>query len=233
MTEAANLVFAGTYVASGSGRVVVLATGGNTRLASISRLTGEVHRRPTPLRLDMDLAVRIIAAVWALSGGRIPLVITVMQVLALDIGTDLLPALALGAERPQAGTMTLPPRPRTAHLLDRGVLGQAFGFLGPIEAAISLAVLPIGAALFFGWRPWDHLPHGGVPLETVSTMVFASIVLMQMANAFECRSTQSLLLHIGPFTNRLLDGAVAVEFVMLLAFVYVPRVRRRDRARAA
>jgi magnesium-transporting ATPase (P-type) len=162
--------------------------------------------------------------VWALSGGRIPLVITVMQVLALDIGTDLLPALALGGERPQAGTMARPPRPRTAHLLDRGVLGRAFGFLGPIEAAISLALLPIGAALFFRWRPWDHLPHGGVPLETVSTMVFASIVLMQMANAFECRSTQSSLLHIGPFTNRLLDGAVAVEFVMLLAFVYVPPV---------
>jgi magnesium-transporting ATPase (P-type) len=117
--------------------------------------------------------------------------------------------------------MARPPRPRTAHLLDRGVLGRAFGFLGPIEAAISLALLPIGAALFFGWRPWDHLPHGGVPLETISTMVFASIVLMQMANAFECRSTQSSLFHIGPFTNRLLDGAVAVEFVMLLAFVYV------------
>jgi magnesium-transporting ATPase (P-type) len=52
-------------------------------------------------------------------------------------------------------------------------------------------------------------------------MVFASIVLMQMANAFECRSTQASLFHIGPFTNRLLDAAVAVEFVMLLAFVYV------------
>jgi magnesium-transporting ATPase (P-type) len=162
--------------------------------------------------------------VWALSAGRIPLVITVMQVLALDIGTDLLPALALGAERPQAGTMARPPRPRMAHLLDRGVLGRAFAFLGPIEAAVSLSLLPIGAALFFGWRPWDHLPHGGVPLETVSTMVFASIVLMQMANAFECRSTQASLFHIGPFTNRLLDGAVAVEFLMLLAFVYVPSV---------
>ena len=52
------------------------------------------------------------------------------------------------AERPLAGTMARPPRPRTAHLFDRGVLGRAFGFLGPVEAAISLALLPIGAALF-------------------------------------------------------------------------------------
>jgi len=164
-------------------------------------------------------------AVWALSGGRIPLVITVMQVLALDIGTDLLPALALGAERPMPGTMDRPPRPRTARLLDRLVLGRAFGFLGPVEAVVSLSLLPIGAALFFAWRPWDRLPHHGAPLETVSTMVFASIVLMQMANAFECRSTPASLRSIGPFTNRLLDGAVAVEFLMLLVFVYVPVVQ--------
>ncbi len=162
--------------------------------------------------------------VWALSGGRIPLVITVLQVLALDIGTDLLPALALGAERPEPGTMNRAPRARSAHLLDGRVLGRAFGFLGPVEAIVSLSLLPIGAALFFGWRPWEQLPNAGVPLHTLSTLVFAAIVLMQMANAFECRSNPGSLLSIGPFTNRLLVGAVAVEAVTLLGFVYVPVV---------
>jgi magnesium-transporting ATPase (P-type) len=162
--------------------------------------------------------------VWALSGGRIPLVITVLQVLALDIGTDLLPALALGAERPEPGTMGRGPRSRTAHLLDRRVLGRAFGFLGPVEAIVSLSLLPIGAAVFFGWRPWNRLPSAGVPLHTLSTLVFASIVLMQVANAFECRSNPGSLMSIGPFTNRLLVGAVAVEALTLLGFVYVPVV---------
>ena len=46
---------------SGSGLVVVAATGGATRLGTISRLTGEVVRRPTPLRLQMNRAVRLIA----------------------------------------------------------------------------------------------------------------------------------------------------------------------------
>ena len=99
-------------------------------------------------------------AVWALSAGHIPLMISVLQVLALDIGTDLLPALALGAEKPEPGVMERPPRAKDARLLDRKVLGRAFGFLGPVEATASMAMLPIGAALFFGW-PESPLPAPG------------------------------------------------------------------------
>jgi magnesium-transporting ATPase (P-type) len=162
--------------------------------------------------------------VWALSAGRIPLMISVLQVLALDIGTDLLPALALGAERPEPGVMDRPPRPRTVRLLDRSVLGRAFGFLGPVEAVVAMAMLPLGAALFFGW-PARPLPASGAGLATLSTMVFAAIVAMQMANAFECRSNPASLFSIGPLSNRLLVGAVAVEALALVAFVYLPPIR--------
>jgi magnesium-transporting ATPase (P-type) len=159
--------------------------------------------------------------VWALSAGRIPLMISVLQVLALDIGTDLLPALALGAENPEPGVMSRPPRAKTARLLDRRVLGRAFGFLGPVEAVLAMAMLPIGAALFFDW-PASALPTSGASKETLSTMVFAAIVLCQMAAAFQCRSTPASLFTIGPFTNRLLVGAVGIELVALLGFVYLP-----------
>lgn len=87
----------------------------------------------------------------------------------------------------------------------------AFGFLGPVEAIASLALLPVGAALFLGWRPGEPLPTGGPALGIQSTMVFAAIVLAQMANAFECRSTVASLCALGPATNRLLVGAVAAE----------------------
>jgi magnesium-transporting ATPase (P-type) len=60
--DAPNLVFAGTFVTSGSGTVAVATTGGATRLGGISRLTGEVARRPTPLRVQLNRAVRLIAA---------------------------------------------------------------------------------------------------------------------------------------------------------------------------
>ena len=144
-----------------------------------------------------------------------------LQILALDIGTDLLPALALGAEPPEPGVMERSPRTRAARSLDRAVLARAFGFLGPVEAVASLAMLPVGAALFLGWRPGASLPAGGAALAMLSTMVFAAIVLAQMANAFECRSTVASLRALGPATNRLLVSAVAVEFLALLGFVYL------------
>jgi magnesium-transporting ATPase (P-type) len=160
---------------------------------------------------------------WALSAGRIPLLITVLQVLALDIGTDILPALALGAERPEPGVMARPPRSQRARLLDRRVLGRAFGFLGPVEAALAMAMLPLGAAVFFGW-PAQALPHAGTDKLVLSTMVFASIALMQKAVALQCRATPASLLSIRPFSNRLLNAALVVEAVALVAFVYAPPV---------
>jgi magnesium-transporting ATPase (P-type) len=147
--------------------------------------------------------------------------ISVLQVLALDIGTDLLPALALGAERPEAGVMDRPPRRRDEHLLSRHVLARAFGFLGPIEAALSMAMVPVGAAIAFGWRPGTALPTGS-GLDVLSAMVFAAIVCMQMANAFACRSDPAPLRSIGPFSNRLLLAAVAAEVVLLFGFLYLP-----------
>jgi magnesium-transporting ATPase (P-type) len=163
---------------------------------------------------------------WALSGGALPLVLSVLQILALDIGTDLLPALALGAEAPEPDQMCAPPRSRAVRLLDRNVLLRAFGFLGVIEALVSLSLVPLGAALFLGWQPGAPLPHGGTELALLSTLVFASIVLMQMGNAFECRSTPASLFARRPFSNGLLVVAVLTELAVLCAFIYQPALQR-------
>jgi Ca2+-transporting ATPase len=61
-TESPNLVFAGTFVAAGSGRVAVMATGSDTMLGGIARLTADVTRGRTPLRVELDRAVKVIAA---------------------------------------------------------------------------------------------------------------------------------------------------------------------------
>ncbi len=111
----------------------------------------------------------------------------------------------------------------SARLLDRNVFGRAFGFLGPVEAALSMLMLPLGAALFFGW-PADPLPESGADKQVLSTMVFAAIVAMQMGSAFECRPNPASLFSIGPLSNRLLGWAVGVEALTLLAFVYVPPI---------
>jgi magnesium-transporting ATPase (P-type) len=103
-------------------------------------------------------------ALWALTAGRVLLALSVLQILALDIGTDLLPALALGAERPEPGVMERPPRTRSARSLDRAVLARAFGFLGPVERSPPWRCCPSGAALFLGWHPGAPLPTGGPAL---------------------------------------------------------------------
>ena len=155
--------------------------------------------------------------VWALSGGQIPLALTVLQVLALDIGTDLLPALALGGEPPSRHT--LEGRMRTRSLVDRRVLVRALGILGPTEAVVEMLAFTsvlLAGGWAWGLEPSDHL------LGVASGAAFAAVVLGQMANAFACRSETTWAGGKSPRTNMLLVLAVAAELAMLVLFLTVP-----------
>ena len=85
--------------------------------------------------------------VFALSGGAVPLPLTVLQILAIDLGTETLPALALGREPAEPGLMDRPPRPRAAGVIDRALLLRAWLLLGGVSA-----VLVMGGFLFTLWR---------------------------------------------------------------------------------
>jgi magnesium-transporting ATPase (P-type) len=76
---------------------------------------------------------------FALSGGGVPLPITVLQILAIDIGTETLPALALGREPAEPGAMTRPPRPRSERIIRRDLLLRAWLLLGGVSAVLVLA----------------------------------------------------------------------------------------------
>ncbi|NYF60062.1 cation-translocating P-type ATPase [Micromonospora purpureochromogenes] len=154
---------------------------------------------------------------WALTGGAFPLAIGVLQILALDIGTDILPALALGAEPPNA--LTLAGRARTGQLIDGAVLRRVFGILGPAEVLASLGAFT-AVLLAGGWR-WAASPDAGL-LAAASGAAFTAIVLGQLANAFACRSAVRPAWRIDPRRNPLLLGAVAVELVLLGVFLTVP-----------
>nr|WP_211207193.1 cation-transporting P-type ATPase [Stackebrandtia nassauensis] len=155
--------------------------------------------------------------VWALSGGSFPLAIGVLQILALDIGTDLLPALALGAEPPNPRTMTT--GARTGALINRGVLIRAFGVLGPAEVLASLTAFTV-VLLAGGWLPGSDVP--APLLHIASGTAFAAIVLGQLANAFACRSVSRPAFRIALTTNRLLLVAVGIEIVLLGVFLGLP-----------
>ena len=156
-------------------------------------------------------------AAWALTGGQLPLAIGVLQVLALDIGTDILPATALGGEPPSKRVMQGP-----AHggpLVNPGLLRRAFGVLGALEATMSLTTFTV--VLVMGGWSWGDKPGAGL-LATASGSAFAVIAVSQMANAFACRSASQPVWRIALSTNPLVLAAVAAEAALLVAFLAVP-----------
>jgi magnesium-transporting ATPase (P-type) len=150
---------------------------------------------------------------WAVSGGRFPLALGVLQILALDIGTDTLSATALGAEPPAANILDR--QPVAGSLLDRQVAWRAFGVLGPVEAVVSILAFIAGWAAS-GWRPGDDPPTGAA-LLAASGAAFAAVVFGQKMNAFCCRSASEPVWRRRWTSNRLLVLAVAAE----LAFAAV------------
>lgn len=160
---------------------------------------------------------------------KIPLPLTVMQILAVDLGTDLLPALALGTELPEPGVMDRPPRPRTERLLNSKVLLRAYFFLGPIQTMACMA------GFFFvfiraGWS-MSRVVELGVAGAAVyrtnplymhaTTMTHTGIITTQIGNGFACRTERISVFKIGIFKNRFLLIGIAVELMLAILFVYV------------
>jgi calcium-translocating P-type ATPase len=210
----------GTDVAREAADLVLLDDDFGTIVAAVEqgRSTFSNIRRFLTYHLTDNVAELTPFVVWALSGGRFPLAIGVLQVLALDIGTDILPSLALGAEPPGAHLLEGPPIRR--HLLDRGVFFRAFGVLGPVEAFMSMLAF-VMTFIAEGWRPGDSFPTGATMLSA-SGAAFTTVVLAQAANAFACRSTVLPPWRIGWTTNRLLLWAILAEMGMLVGFLYFP-----------
>jgi Ca2+-transporting ATPase len=166
---------------------------------------------------------------------KIPPALTILQILAVDLGTDMVPALALGAEPPEIGIMERPPRPKQEFLLNRSLLLRAYGFLGMIEAVLSLV------GFFLVW--WSHgysladlqaitpslLAHSADPTVTAiyrqsTTVALAAIVACQIGNLFACRSEWVSAFRLNWMNNRLLWVGIGVECTALLAFIYIPSV---------
>lgn len=160
--------------------------------------------------------------VWALSGGYFPLALGVLQIIALDLGTDTLSAVALGAEPPAQHLLEGPPV--HGRLMNRTVLRRAFGLPGPLEAVLSLAAFVV-SLLALGWRPGDPFPTGHA-LAAASGAAFITVVLAQTANVFSCRSSSRWPGALGWFTNRLLVPAALIGLAISLLELWVPPVAR-------
>jgi magnesium-transporting ATPase (P-type) len=210
--EAATMVLTDDNFAT----VVKAVEGGRRVYANIRKFVFYIFAHATPE------VVPFLA--FALSGGLIPLPLTVVQILAVDLGTETLPALALGREPAEAGVMERPPRPRSEGVIRRQMLIRAWLFLGGISAALVMAGF-FYVLLRAGWSPGDATDSGS-PLHhaylEATTMTFLGIVACQVGTALAARTEHASLRETGFFTNRLLLWGIAFELVFAAVVVATP-----------
>lgn len=151
----------------------------------------------------------------------IPLPLTVMQILAVDLGTDLFPALALGREPAEPEVMQRPPRTRRERLLDWRTLLRAYAWLGPIQAALSMAAF-FWTYWLYGWRFGESLNAYEAAYPQATTATFAAIVACQVGNAFACRSERTSTFALGFTSNRPLLLAIGIELALLFILIHWP-----------
>ena len=151
----------------------------------------------------------------------IPLPLTVVLILAIDLGTDILPALGLGAEKPETDVMHKPPRKRSERLLTGNLLAMSYCIIGVIQAAAGFfsyfVILYAG-----GWQWGDQLPSSDPLYRTAITGFFASIIICQVADVLICRTRRQSILSAGIFSNRLVWLGIAAELALLGLIAYVP-----------
>jgi calcium-translocating P-type ATPase len=162
--------------------------------------------------------------VFALSGGAVPLPLTVLQLLAFDVGTETLPALALGREPAEPGLMQRPPLKRGESVIQAPMLLRAWLFLGVICAALAMAGF-FYVLLSAGWHPGAPT-EPGTPLHhaylQATTMTFFGMIAGQIGTGFAARTDRASLRSIGLLSNPLLLWGILFELALAALIIYVP-----------
>lgn len=174
--------------------------------------------------LNSNMPEAIPSLLFLISKGTIPLPLTVMQILTIDLGTDMLPALGLATEQTEAGTMKKPPRKQSEHLLTKQIILKAFAWYGLLASLIS-----IGAYLFVnhlnGW-PSVALASNGKVYAMATTMTLAAIVFCQIGAVFNCRTEKQSLFQIGLFSNKRILGGIIFEVILITCLMYLPFLQK-------
>lgn len=169
--------------------------------------------------LNSNMPEAVPSALFLFSRGAIPLPLTVMQILSIDLGTDMLPALGLGTEKPEKDIMNRPPRNPKETLLNKKLLVKAFlwyGMLGSIASAVSYFFVNVQ-------NGWPHVPlaGGSDPVYIkATTMALAAIVFSQIGAVFNCRTERQSVFKVGLLSNRQINFGIAFEIALIVILVY-------------
>jgi calcium-translocating P-type ATPase len=150
---------------------------------------------------------------------KIPLALTIIQILAIDLGTDMVPALALGAERPQDEVMQKSPHFFRKHLIDFNLIARSYLFLGLLEAFASMSIFFI-ILHQLGWSYGERLESHDLTYLKATAGCLGSIILMQVVNVYLCRNGETSLLKSHLWDNKLLLIGVFTELAVLILINY-------------
>jgi len=150
----------------------------------------------------------------------LPAPLTAILILSVDIGTDVLPALALGVDISEKGIMSNPPRDPKAKIMDRGFIGR-FLYVGTFIGAITVGAY-FWSLFSQGWQWGMSLDADSIMYIKSSTFAFAILVLIQMVNAYNSRSDRRSVFQVGFFNNLWLMGAICISLLVVYLLVEVP-----------
>jgi sodium/potassium-transporting ATPase subunit alpha len=154
----------------------------------------------------------------------VPLALTVIQILSIDLGTDIIPSMALGQEPPDPDAMRQPPRGRENRLLSPGLVMHSYLFLGLLEALWSLT-------LFFyvlidgGWSYGMDLSSDDPLYRSATGIALATILLMQIGNLVGRRYARDSGIDRGIFLNHLMLAGILIQIIFSWALLYLPPVQ--------
>ena len=220
----------GTDVAKGTADMVLTDDNYASIVAAVEqgRVIYSNIRKFVFFLLSSNIAEIMIIFLATLAG--LPMPLTVIQLLWLNLLTDGAPALALAMEKGDPDIMAHPPRPKDESIINSsmslGIIVQTVAQTGAVLAAFLLGLywhlgtqVPAGEnvimyLLRFDWR--------GVEVATAATMAFVTLSLCELFRAFTVRSERASIFQIGVFSNKYMLYAVGLSAGLLLLVVNVP-----------
>ena len=155
----------------------------------------------------------------------VPLALNVIHILSIDLGTDIIPSMALGQEPPDSEAMRKPPRAREQGLLTPALITHSYLFLGLLEGAWSLALF-FYVLLAGGWTYGQELTLADPLYRSAMGIALSTILLMQIGNLVGRRFSRRSGLDKGIFRNRLLLLGIMIQVVFSWATLYFPPMQK-------
>ena len=139
----------------------------------------------------------------------LPIPLTPIQLLWLNLVTDGAPALALGLEKSEPGIMGRPPRPTREPVINQEMAWA----IGAISVADTIAVLSVFVIAL------NRYPG---QLLMAQTIAFTTLVCSELLRAFTSRSETHSIFSIGFLSNMWMIWAVSFSFILMLGVLYFP-----------